>query len=281
MNDTLVSPDPVVAVVDPPVFTHGQIIERLCASVSPSRLSLFQSCRLRFFFRYVLRIEKPKAPALHLGTIVHGILSVWNRARWRGQILTPRELHEVYHAMWQAEQATEPVAWESPGAEVEQRAVGWRLLEVFFRESSLLHAGKPDGVEVSVEADLSKHGLPSLVGTLDLVQDGRVVEFKTTASTPHPERAALLTSTQATAYALLYRDATGNKERGVELHYLVKLKAPKLVVIAPAPITPRQEHRLFSVIEAYVGALGRQEFIPSPGLHCATCEYAAECAAWP
>ena len=278
---TTTTVNPPEPVVHPPVLTQGQTIERLQHSVSPSRLSLFQSCRLRFFFRHVLRIEKPKVPALHLGSTVHGILSLWNRARWRGQTLTARALHEVYHEMWNSEQAITPVTWENPAAEVEQRTLGWRLLEVFLRESSLLHAGKPEGVEVFVEADLSQHGLPSLVGTLDLVQDGCVVEFKTTAATPHPERAALLTSTQAAAYALLYRDATGNREQGVELHYLIKLKQPKLVVIAPAPITAREEHRLLHVIEAYVGMLQRQEFIPSPGLHCATCEFAHECQQWP
>ena len=75
-----------------------------------------------------------------------------------------------------------------------------------------------------VEADLSSRGLPRLVGVLDLVQDGRIIDFKTTGQTLVLEKAALLHATQTTAYSLLYRENTGQQEAGIELHHLVKLK---------------------------------------------------------
>ena len=50
---------------------------------------------------------------------------------------------------------------------------------------------KPEAVEVSVETDLSKHGLPCLVGVIDLVRSGgRIVDFKLVGKTPDPERVA-------------------------------------------------------------------------------------------
>ena len=79
-----------------------------------------------------------------------------------------------------------------------------------------------------VEADLSSHGLPQLVGVLGLVQDSRVIDFKTVGQTPTPEKAALLHATQITAYSLLYRENTGTQETAIELHHLVKLKQPCL-----------------------------------------------------
>ncbi len=48
-------------------------------------------------------------------------------------------------------------------------------METFFRETSLITANKPEAVEVQVGADLSSHGLPRLVGVLDLVQGGRII----------------------------------------------------------------------------------------------------------
>ena len=141
-------------------------------------------------------------------------------------------------------------------------------------------AGKPDAVEVAVEADLSSHGLPMLVGVLDLVQDQRIIDFKTSGSTPNADRAALVNGTQATAYSILYRENTGRKETGVELHHLVKLKQPKLVVIYLSPVGDRECARLFRIIDAYVEGLERRDFIPSPGLQCASCEFFHECAAW-
>ena len=93
------------------------------------------------------------------------------------------------------------------------------MLETFFRETTLLAADKPQAVEVRVEADLSSHGLPRLVGMLDLVQGGRIIDLKTVGQTPTPEKAALLHASQATAYSILYRRNTGKEEAAVELHH--------------------------------------------------------------
>ncbi|MBE7157909.1 MAG: PD-(D/E)XK nuclease family protein [Rhodospirillales bacterium] len=269
----------MVDTLQPPP-AEEQIIGRLLEWISSSQLSLFQVCRLRFYFRYVLGLRKPKTAALHVGVAVHAVLSHWNRARWRRQLFSLADLHASYQAAWQAEQAEEPVAWNNPASEAEQQQTGWRLLETFFRESPLREASKPDAVEVRVEADLARHGLPTLVGVLDLVQDGRIVDFKTSATTPHPERAALVHATQATAYALLYRENTGRKEAGIELHHLVKLKQPRLVVTTLPPMGEREQTRLLRVIDSYVSGLQRRDFIPSPGLPCVSCEFFAECAAW-
>lgn len=269
----------LVDTLQPPP-TEAGIITDLQQRVSASRLALFQSCRLRFYFRHVLGLRKPKTAALHVGVAVHAVLRGWNRDRWRRHSPGLTELHASYQEAWEAAQAGETVAWDDPRAEVEQQQSGWRLLETFFRESPLCEAGKPEAVEVRVEADLASHSLPTLVGVLDLVQDGRIVDFKTTATTPHPERAALVHATQAAAYALLYRENTGRAEAGIELHHLVKLKQPRLVVTALPPMREREQTRLLRVIDSYVTGLDRRDFIPSPSLQCVGCEFFAECAAW-
>ena len=179
-----------------PVRPRAEILAALTASVSASRLSLFHACRLRFFFRHVLGLTRPKAAALHLGATVHQTLRSWNRARWQQQDVSFGSMYAAYEEAWIMGQAHEPVAWESPAEQEAQKQLGWRLLETFFRETSLNTTGKPEAVEVQVEADLSCHGLPRLVGVLDLVQDGRIIDFKTAGQTPSPEKAALLHATQ-------------------------------------------------------------------------------------
>ena len=140
---------------------------------------------------------------------------------------------------------------------------------------------KPEGVEVSVEIDLPSHGLPILIGVLDLVRaGGLIVDFKTTGRTPDPKMVRHTTEVQTTGYALLYREATGNQESGIELHHLVKLKTPKLVVTEVGPATEQQVARLFHLIDAYVDDLERRDPIPSPGMQCSMCEFATECRAW-
>jgi len=60
-------------------------IEKLKQTVSASRLNCWLQCRLKFYFRYVLKITKPKTAALHFGSVVHLVLQQWNLDRWRRQ----------------------------------------------------------------------------------------------------------------------------------------------------------------------------------------------------
>jgi CRISPR/Cas system-associated exonuclease Cas4 (RecB family) len=254
-------------------------IDDLIATVSASRLSTWQQCRLKFMFRYVLGLKKPKSPALHVGSTVHSVLRYWNLARWKGEHPTLKQLHDVYSTQWCEHQQQEPVEWQ--GDQDEEKKTGWRLLETVFRESPIPADERPEAVEVSVEADLAGHGLPKLVGILDLVRaGGRIVDFKSSAKTPDPAQVAHLLDTQTTAYSILYRESNGRAETAIELHHLVKTKSPKLVVTVLDPATDAQVTRLFRVIGSYVSGLERKDFVPSPGLQCAACEFFAACRAW-
>jgi len=253
-------------------------LQRLQETVSASKLGTFFQCRLKYFFRYVLKLPKAKTPALHVGGTIHSTLKAWNKARWKNQPLTTTQLHQEFAKMW-AEQEDEPVTWEA-GEEKEQQATAWRLLETYIRESPINAAEKPDAVEVPVETDLSAHGLPRLVGIIDLVQAGKIVDYKTSSTTPNPVTVAHLNEAQTSCYAILYRNATGRTELGMELHYLVKLKAPKIVVTPLPPMSEEQETRLFRVIESYQHGLESRDFVPSPGMGCLSCEFFNECRQW-
>ena len=66
-------------------------------------------------------------------------------------------------------------------------------------------------------------------------EGGRIVDFKTTARSPDSDLAAHLNEIQLSCYAVLYREATGHHESGMELHHLVKTKQPKLVITTLKP----------------------------------------------
>ena len=271
----------MTAVVESPPATSQRpqpgVIDALRNTVSASRLNLFLSCRLKFYFRYVLKLKKAKTAALHVGGSVHSVLKAWNKGRWKQAPLTLKQLHDEYAKAW-ADQEAEPVAWD--GDEEEQKTVGWRLVETYIRESKIPPELKPDAVEVPVEADLHEHGLPTLIGVLDLVQAGVIVDYKTSSSTPNPERSLHTNEVQTSIYSVLYREATDRMEAGIEIHTLVKLKTPKLAVTASPPMTEQQETRLFKLIEAYMHGLEVRDFVPSPGLQCVSCEFFNECRAW-
>src|SRR5262249_15994824 len=177
-------------------------IAELTKTVSASRLSTWQRCRLQFYFRYIAGIQKSPTPALHIGTTVHTVLQQWNLARWRGRQLEPQELEEIFSRAWTIWQDGEQIDWE--GNEEAAKCATWDLIELYWRETRIAADEKPQAVEVGVEADLTGHGLPTLVGVIDLVRaGGRIVDFKTAARRPDVQLLAHTTETQTTSYGLL------------------------------------------------------------------------------
>ena len=263
--------------------TNGHVIpsriEELVQQVSASRLGMWSSCRLKFYFKYVAQIEKPATPALHGGKVVHAVLQAWNITRWRGQTLTTADLRGQFNQSWENEQVAQKIDWE--GNEAAKRDGAWRLLEVYFAQTPIPSDEKPQAVEVRLEADLGAHGLPTLIGIIDLVRAGGVVvDFKTSAQTPNSERVAHQTEMQLTCYSVLYRQAVGKQEAGFELHHLVKVKEPKLVITALPPATKAQHTRLFKQMESYVEGVSREDFVPSVGMACLSCQFFNECRRW-
>ncbi len=267
------------AVVETTLFRkRGRTLDELVATVSASRLQCWQQCRLKFYFRYVLAIPKRATAALHVGKVVHTVLQAWNMARWRGQAFDSVLFKTLFDNDWQERQANSGIKWD--GEEEEQRDNTWTLLQTYFAETPIGANERPEAVEVPMEADLPE-GLPKLVGIIDLVRSGgRIVDFKTSAQTPDAEKVEHIHETQLSCYSVLYRDATGKKESGIELHHLVKLKTPKVVITPLGPMIEMRQARLFRAIESYLDGLSRRDFVPSPGLHCSCCEYFNECRRW-
>lgn len=252
-------------------------IETLQKTVSASRLNTWLQCRLKFYFRYVQQISKPKTASLHVGSVVHLILQAWNMSRWRKQGFNLDTFKKLFEEGWKDQPAG--IKW---GAEEDdQRKTAWSVLEMYFAQTPIKANEMPEAVEVPMESDLSRYGLPTLIGVLDLVRaGGKIVDFKTSGKTPEAEDAIHLNETQLNCYSVLYRDATGHLESGRELHHLVKTKTPKLVLTELSPMTDQQRVRLFRMMESYVEELAREDFVPSPGFSCAGCEFFNECRKW-
>ena len=254
-------------------------LKELSQEVSATRLTTFTTCRLKFFFRYVLKLESKPSPALHLGKAVHAVLQSWNMARWRNQILPEDKLKEIFDQKWLELQLGQEINWKDD--EEDEKQMGWKLLQAYLAKSPIPNGEKPEGVEVTLEVDLAHLGLPKVKGVLDLVRgNGTIVDFKTSGQTPDPVKVEHQTEVQLTCYGLLYREATGRMESGFELHHLVKLKTPKVVITALEPITERQLTRLYKVMESYQEGVLREDFVPSPGMACLSCEFFNQCRRW-
>jgi CRISPR/Cas system-associated exonuclease Cas4 (RecB family) len=259
------------------VTSEPSRLEKLKQTISASRLGLWNACRLKFFFRYVLQIKKSPTPSLHAGSTAHSVLQHWNMSRWRREEFKLEFFKTFFGEQWK-DQGTK-INWGED--EEADKTSTWQALEHYFLETPIKQNERPEAVEVAVEADLSHHGLPSLIGILDLVRaGGRIVDFKLVGKSPDQEKAAHLYEAQLTAYSVLYRDATSKKESGLELHHLVRTKVPKLIVTSMPPATDKQHTRLFKQIESYQQGIDREDFVPSPSFACGGCEFFNECRKW-
>lgn len=268
----------MIAVLDAPQSKAVETTE-LLSKVSASRLNCFLTCRLKFYFRYVLGLVKPSTGPLHVGRAVHWALQQWSKARWYGEPLDAQSLQQGFDLHWQSSQEKEPVAWEDD-EEQKQKDKAWGLVDMYLRETPIPVEERPQAVEVAVEADLPE-GLPRLTGVIDLVRpDRKVVDFKTTATTPLVAQAIHRNEAQLTAYGILHREATGEDASGFELHHLVKTKVPKLVVTEVGALTSQREQKFLRQVESYVEGVEREDFVPAPGLHCGSCEFLQECSMW-
>jgi hypothetical protein len=267
----------MIALVDQEVGASEPVpIAKLQKTVSASRLNCWLQCRLKFYFRYVLKITKPKTAALHYGSVVHLVLQQWNMSRLRKQPFEVAKLKQVFDTGW-ADQGQ--INWD--GEEPDQKSSAWNVLEKYFTDTPIKSNEMPEAVEVPVEADLSKHGLPVLIGVLDLVRSGgRIVDFKTTGKTPDNESALHQNGLQLDCYSVLYREATGKREGGRELHHLVKTKTPKVIITTAEPMLEYQRNRLYRLMENYVEGLEREDFVPAVGMQCIGCEFQHECRKW-
>ena len=183
----------------------------------------------------------------------------------------------MFDACW----ADQPAKINWQDEEEDQKTCAWSLLDVYFADTPIKANEMPEAVEVPMEMDLAKHGLPTLIGILDLVRaGGRIVDFKTASKTPSPEDALHQNEVQLSCYSVLYREAAGKMETARELHHLVKTKTPKLIITSLEPMNQAQQVRLFRMMDSYQEGVAREDFVPSPGFHCGACEYFNECRKW-
>jgi hypothetical protein len=198
----------MIALAESPVVTNPSApatldrVAELQNTISASRLSLWLACRLKFYFRYILQVQKPPTPSMHAGSTVHGVLQQWNMARWRREPFILRRFKTLFGSNWTTLQQGVQIRWD--GEEESERASAWRVLEHHFTETPIKTDEKPEAVEVRVEADLASHGLPTLVGILDLVRaGGRIVDFKVVGKSPDAQQLVHVYEVQLTCYSLL------------------------------------------------------------------------------
>ena len=70
-----------------------------------------------------------------------------------------------------------------------------------------------------------------------------------------------------------------NADERLHWHFVPTETFPRQGLLVRSMTEP-QRTRLFRQMESYIEGLERRDFIPSPGMHCFSCEFFNECRAW-
>lgn len=245
---------------------------------SPSSLKDYLSCPQKFFLRRVLKIVKPTPLNCHIGRAVHAGVQAFHLARWREEDESAERIIAAYQLAF--DEPEEPVTMENEEARIAARETGERVVRSYLESEEAALIRSPKGVEVRLVDDFPS--LPSpLVGIIDLVhQDNTPCDFKTVAATPNVDQEAWQHAFQLTAYQLLIEAATGEPVPALELVFLVKTKASKVIRHRMPPADDRAKARFWAMAEAAVDGIYHERWHPQPGMHCTWCQYRTECANW-
>lgn len=156
-------------------------------AVSATQDEMFSSCPRKWWFRYVLGLKPRKQPDQAFGSVLHGVLERWHRGE------------DPYPAGWEYD---EEARWLL--SDVEQNLV--RHLVDRAIEEGVIERGEDVEVEVFRERQISDE--VKLIGYLDVVRPGAVIDHKSTralkwAKTPQELR----TNKQILDYAFLLGDS--------------------------------------------------------------------------
>ena len=221
--------------------------------ISPSRLSCWLACPLKFKLRYLDRCRTPTAPALFVGKAVHHGLEIFYRQRQLSVTLAAEEVARRIVASWGQTVSQEQMRFADAAQERSLQRQAIDLVTAYVRQ--LPAEPPPLAVEVAVEAPLVDPATGEdlrmpLVGIVNLVLADAagplIVDFKTSSRGSEPLEIAH--EIQLSSYAWIFREMHGQPEAGVEIRSLIKTKIPKVEVHRYPPRTESHVRRLFAVV---------------------------------
>jgi RecB family exonuclease len=251
--------------------------------MSFSSISTFQSCPLRYYFRYVLGLPEETVSAnLVFGAAFHAAVQFHFEQLLAGN--PPPDLDTLLGVFWESwrERGTATIRF---GKKDNLDSVGHladRMLWAF-QESAFAH---PTGTILAVEEELRGPivpGCPDLLARVDLLIDAGdalvLSDFKTSRGSWN-EDDVVEAAPQLLLYSELAQELCDGKPLRLEFAVLTKTKSPVLTT-HPVDLHPQLVDRTKRVVERVWQAITAQHFYPNPSpLNCPTCPFQAPCRAW-
>lgn len=251
--------------------------------ISYSAVSTFQTCPLRFFFRYVLKLPvKTVASSLVFGSAMHQAVQFHYEQLLIGKPAPDIDcLLGVYQDYWDSCVGQSVLFGKGETRDTLGRMAD-RLLRIFIQSDF----AKPNGVILGVEEELRGQiipGCPDLLARVDLIVDAGkelvVSDFKT-ARCSWSDYKVDDVAPQLLLYSELVKPISDGRPIKLSFAVLTKTKLPVLTV-HDVPLVPKQVDRTKRTVERIWQAIQAGHFYPNPSpINCGTCSYREPCRKW-
>jgi putative RecB family exonuclease len=251
--------------------------------LSFSSLRQYQSCPLRYYFRYIAGLpEETVSAALVFGNAIHRAIELhFRRLLESSATATLAEMLREYRAEWQSQSLPVRFSKEEQSASFEELAE--RMLWAFAQSDWAKPAGRILAIEETLRGPLVP-GLPDLLGRVDLIMETPsellIHDWKTARSKYTPDQVEE-SAAQLLLYGELAKDFAPGKKLRLQFGVLTKTKE---VSVDTHSFDFNQAHvdRTKRIIERVWTAIQAGTFYPAPSpLNCPSCPYRDPCRNWP
>jgi putative RecB family exonuclease len=251
--------------------------------LSFSAVSTFQSCPLRYYFRYVHSLpEECVAASLVFGSSIHAAVQMHFEQLLAGFAAPDLDILLAVFQNARQSHATVPVLFGKREDFDAYCRMADRTLRAF-QGSEWAH---PSGTIIAVEEELRGAVVPScpdILGRVDLLVDAGdelvLTDFKTSRSgwsANHVVDAA----PQLLLYSELAQPLTDGRPLRLQFAVMTKAQTPDFTLHAVRN-NPEQVCRTKRIIQRVWQAIQARSYYPNPSpINCPTCPYRAACRAW-
>jgi len=246
---------------------------------SVTQLETYLACPYKYYLQYEEKLQWEKVPSgVAFGSAIHRAIERFNRALMDGR-MDERAAIDHFASEWAIESGREGVEYKNPDEQEELRDKGKRLTQLYCQQFAGL---KPQAVERTFRLpilDVSTGLFESsrdIMGKVDLIADGEVIEVKTSAKSVNQREAD--TSLQLTLYSWAYRFVYGAEEKALKTIALLKTTKPAIQVIQTCR-TADDHTRLMELISQVIRAVELRIFYRNPNTRygCDGCVYRVAC----
>jgi DNA helicase-2/ATP-dependent DNA helicase PcrA len=181
--------------------------------VSYSQLDLFQTCPLKYKYRYILQVPVRPHHALTFGQSIHNTLRDFHRFQQQGQKPDKKTLLHLY------EKHFVPFGYESEEHKHKRFDSGKKALNAYFDLYQNQFSGKPYWLEKSFRINIADTWLIGKIDRIDKLANGayELIDYKTGSVKSQQE---VDKDVQLTIYKLAAQTAFGIKAQTLALYFL-------------------------------------------------------------